>query len=123
MPSTAEADWARAHPDERLVIGVAVDGSSIGDKALAVAAGFFKEKRGDKARARAPQHAAVHSSLPAAAARCAYARNSLRAAELLLCTGSARQLAAPAMLLCQSFTQCKHYALSPAVTAGAASHQ
>jgi hypothetical protein len=51
MPLDAEADWVRQHPDERLIIGVAVDGSSIGDKALAVAAGFYREKRGDKARA------------------------------------------------------------------------
>ncbi|GBF87382.1 flagellar associated protein [Raphidocelis subcapitata] len=48
MPLDAEAEWTRQHPDERLIIGVAVDGSSIGDKALAVAAGFYREKRGDK---------------------------------------------------------------------------
>lgn len=48
MSWSAEEEWVKQHPDERIVIGVAVDGSSIGDKALAVAAGFFKEKRGDK---------------------------------------------------------------------------
>lgn len=58
MPHNAEEEWNRQHPDLKLVVGVAVDGSAIGDKALAVAAAFYREKRADRVR-RATRSAAV----------------------------------------------------------------
>jgi hypothetical protein len=53
MPWSADADWVKQHPDQRLVIGVAVDGSALGDKALAAAAALHRERRGDRVRALA----------------------------------------------------------------------
>ena len=49
MPlAEAEIDWTRSHPNERLIIGVGVDGSANGDRALEAAAAIFVPKRGDK---------------------------------------------------------------------------
>ncbi|KAI8463926.1 MAG: hypothetical protein J3K34DRAFT_474767 [Monoraphidium minutum] len=61
MPLRADEEWTRQHPDQRLVIGVGVDGSAIGEKALAAAAAFYREKRGDKARAAPRRRAAAHA--------------------------------------------------------------
>jgi hypothetical protein len=48
MPSTLEEAFLQKNPKKKLVIGVAIDGSNISDKALATACGFYNAARGDK---------------------------------------------------------------------------
>lgn len=48
MPWNADVEWLKQHPDPRLVVGVAVDGSSIGDKALQAAVALHRERRADR---------------------------------------------------------------------------
>jgi hypothetical protein len=48
MPSTLEEAYLQKNPKKKLVIGVAIDGSNISDKALATACGFYNAARGDR---------------------------------------------------------------------------
>ncbi|WIA39336.1 hypothetical protein OEZ86_005448 [Tetradesmus obliquus] len=48
MPSTLEEAFLQKNPKKKLVIGVAIDGSNISDKALATACGFYNAARGDR---------------------------------------------------------------------------
>lgn len=48
MPSTLEEAFLQKTPKKKLVIGVAIDGSNISDKALATACGFYNAARGDR---------------------------------------------------------------------------
>lgn len=48
MPFDVEAEWVRSHPDERLTVGVGVDGSDACDAALREAALLVRPKRGDR---------------------------------------------------------------------------
>jgi hypothetical protein len=48
MPSTLEEAFLQKNPKKKLVIGVAIDGSNISDKALATACAFYNAARGDR---------------------------------------------------------------------------
>ncbi|KAF6255956.1 universal stress protein family-domain-containing protein [Scenedesmus sp. NREL 46B-D3] len=48
MPSTLEEAYLQKNPKKNLVVGVAIDGSNISDKALATACGFYNAARGDR---------------------------------------------------------------------------
>lgn len=48
MPLAVEAGFLKHNPSKTLVIGVAIDGSNMSDRALETACQFYNEKRKDK---------------------------------------------------------------------------
>lgn len=48
MPHSAEVEFLKRNPTKKLVVGVAIDGSALSDKALQTACGLVQQQRGDR---------------------------------------------------------------------------
>jgi hypothetical protein len=48
MPRSSEEEFLKRNPTKKLVVGVAIDGSALSDKALQTACGLVQQQRGDR---------------------------------------------------------------------------
>lgn len=48
MPAAVQAEFLKRNPTKKLVVGVAIDGSALSDRALQTACGLIQQERGDR---------------------------------------------------------------------------
>lgn len=48
MPKAVEDEFLKRNPTKKLVVGVAIDGSALSDRALQTACGLIQQERGDR---------------------------------------------------------------------------
>lgn len=48
MPLACEAEYLKRNPSKKLIVGVAIDGSTLSDNALQTACSLVQQERGDR---------------------------------------------------------------------------